>query len=36
MMTKPQQYHNDDRTTTVTQWRQNHNSIRIMTEPQQY
>jgi len=35
MLTEPQQYHNDDRTTTVSQRLQNHNSI-TMTGPQQY
>jgi len=36
MITEPQQYHNDDRTTTVSQWLQIYNSITMMTEPQQY
>jgi len=36
MTTEPQQYHNDNRTKTVSQCWQNHNSITTMTEPQQY
>jgi len=36
MIKEPQQYHNDNRTTTVSQWWQNPNSIAMITEPQQY
>jgi len=36
MITEPKQYQNDDRTTTLSQWKQKQNSITILTEPQQY
>jgi len=36
MKTEPKQYHNADRSTTVSQWWHNHKSITMITEPQQY
>jgi len=34
MLTEPQQYHNDNKTTTVSLWWENHNSLTMKIEPQ--